>query len=332
MEKLTNTLTPSAITKKAVCPICQGEMNYRFSASCDHLKPKIDREYKVYWCPECDHGQVWERPNNAEVAEFYNVEDYYTHKAEDEKKDTETSFFDKLRLHLAWRLDNSNGSCRDDVEEFVRGENLSVCEIGCGNGQNLVNFANKGFQVWGVEPDTNARTVALQSLSNIFAGTVDNLPAAITEGKYDVILMSHVLEHFVDINTAIANVKRLLKDNGILIVEVPNCKALGFDTYLETWPMSEIPRHLNFFTPSSLKKVLAQHDLEVVDEKYLYYFRQFSNHFLEQEAEIWSALNQHNQPRRELPNFKLRAWKFLLKSFYLNKERKYDSVKIIAKP
>ena len=332
MEKLANAIEKSVTTKKSICPICNGEMSYRFSASCDHFKPKTKQEYKVYWCPECDHGQIWERPSKEEVAEFYNFEGYYTHKAENEKKGTETSFFDKLRLHLAWRLDNSDGYCRDNVEEFVQGKNLEICEIGCGNGQNLIKFQNKGFTVWGIEPDADARELALESLTNIFDGTVDNLPQAITDRKFDIVLMSHVLEHFLDINAAIINAKNLLKEDGILIIEVPNCKAIGFDTYLEEWPMSDIPRHLNFFTPESLKKVVTQHNLEIIDEKYLHYFRQFSNQFLRQEEKIWSALNQHNDAKRNQPNFQQRAWKFLLQSFYLPEERKCDSIKIIAKP
>lgn len=331
MEKLANASEKSVATKKSICPICSGEMLYRFSASCDHFKPKIKQEYKVYWCPKCDHGQIWERPSKEEVAEFYNFEGYYTHKAENEKKGTEISFFDKLRLHLAWRLDNSDGYCRDNVEEFIQGENLEVCEIGCGNGQNLIKFRNKGFTVWGIEPDADARELALQSLTNILDGTVDDLPQLITEKKFDVVLMSHVLEHFMDINAAIDNAKNLLKKDGILVIEVPNFKALGFDKYLEEWPISEIPRHINFFTPKSLEKLLKHHQMTVIDEKYLYYCRQFSNHFLQQEEEIWSALNRHNQPKRSKPNFKLRAWKFLLQSFYLPKERKYDCIKIVAK-
>lgn len=325
MQKQINT------TKKSVCPICNGEMSYRFSASCDHRQSSKKEEYKIFWCSKCDHGQIWERPSNEEVVEFYNFDNYYTHQAGNEKKGVNTSFFDKLRLHLAWRLDRSGGYCRDNVEPFVEGDNLEICEIGCGNGYNLLKFKNKGYKIWGVEPDEKARKVALKSLVNVFDGTVDNLPQAITEKKFDVVLMSHVLEHFIDINTAIVNAKNLLKDNGILVIEVPNCNAKGFDTYLEEWPISDVPRHLNFFTSKSLKKLLQQNNLEIIDEKYLYYCRQFSNQFLQQEEEIWSALNQYNEPKRRKPNFKLRAWKLLLQSFYLPEERKYDSVKVIVK-
>lgn len=317
---------------KSVCPICNSEMSYRFSASCDHSKPKNKEEYKVFWCSECDYGQVWERPSATEITDFYNLENYYTHTVNNEQPEIKTSFFDKLRLHLAWRLDSSQSDRRDNVESFIEGGNLKVCEIGCGNGRNLLNFQNKGFKVWGVEPDTNARKIAIKSLSNVFDGTVDNLPKAITNQKFDIVLMSHVLEHFLDINAAIINAKSLLKENGILIIEVPNCKAIAFDNYLEGWLMSDIPRHLNFFTPKSLRRVMNQHSLEIVDEKYLHYFRQFSNQFLDREQEIWFALNEQNETKKEKPNFKMRAWKLLLQSFYLPKERKYDSIKIIAKP
>ena len=333
MEKQTNTIKKLVTTEKSICPICDSEMSYRFSASCDHSKPKIKQEYKVYWCSQCDYGQIWQRPSKEEVAEFYNVEDYYTHKTKEAEKEIETSFFDKLRLHLAWRMDNSKSyQYRERVEEFIQGENLEVCEIGCGNGHNLVKFQNKGYAVWGVEPDADARKVALKSLNNVFNGTIDDLPKAITDKKFDVVLMSHVLEHFIDINVAIENAKNLLKDNGILVIEVPNSKAKSFDTYLEESPISDIPRHLNFFTPKSLRKLLQDHNMEIIDEKYLYYCRHFSNKFLQRKEKIWVALNQHNEPKRKRPNFKLRAWKFLLQSFYLPKERKYDSVKIVAKP
>ena len=165
----------------------------------------------------------------------------------------------------------------------------------------------------------------------VFDGTAEELPTEVQNKKYNVVLMSHVLEHCLDINAAISNVRKVLKSGGVFIVETPNCESHGFKNYKAGWPWTDIPRHLNFFTPYSLNLILKKHGFNVVSKKYRGFCRQFSNSWLENEEEIWRAFALSDSELNIKPDFKLRNWNLLFKSLISSKASKYDSVRLIAK-
>lgn len=315
------------------CPICGQEINKLFTAPCDYRKPAIHRSFDVHWCASCSFGQVWQRPTRDDVSSFYELADYYTHKENTNNKvglNNEVSFLDRLRTHLSWRLDKGEDLSPNDATALLKGSSFSMLEIGCGNGGNMARFLNQGFSVVGVEPDPMARQAAQRSDLIVYEGTAEELPREILDNKYDVILMSHVLEHCIDINAAILNAKGLLKGGGVFIIETPNCESLGFKAQRAAWPWSDIPRHLNFFTSSSLRAVFSKHGLNVITVKHRGFCRQFSTSWIDTEKEVWRAFRGTGDQWRTEPDYKLRAWKLLISSLFASKDAKYDSVRVIA--
>lgn len=338
------------------CPICGDLVFPKFTVPCDYRKPNNSQGYEIYWCQTCDYGMTKNRPSPEEVKNFYTLDNYYTHNANGTEsnelneqreyaEDCQTtgdasaspatqrqdlSFFDRLRIHLSYRLDAGEELNPQEVTPLLKVEQPLICEIGCGNGKNLAKFQQSGYAVFGVEPDSAAREVAQTITPNIFAGTAEELPVTITERKYDIVLMSHVLEHCLDINTVMSNVREILKDGGIYIVEIPNCNSIGFQTYRGEWPWSDIPRHLNFFTCSSLDKTLKKHGFKVELVKYSGFCRQFSNNWLNDEKEIWTAFAQHSMKQQRKPNFRSRAWKLLFRSMFASNSSKYDSIRLVG--
>lgn len=317
------------------CPICGQKTSKLFTAPCDYRKPKNSSSHDVYWCSGCSFGQVWERPKKEDIASFYELDSYYTHDASKTVNGNDNgskSFLDRLRMHLAWRLDNGEDLSPSEATSVLsEGNSLEILEIGCGNGANLSNFIGKGFSAVGVEPDPKAREAAIKAGLIVHEGTAEELPEAILGKKFDVVLMSHVLEHCLNINSAVVNAKSMLKRGGIYIVETPNCGSLGFKEQKAEWPWSDIPRHLNFFTPFSLRSILIKHDFDVISEKYRGFCRQFSNSWLATEEEVWKSFQDCGKREGIRPNFKIRAWILLAKSLFASNVNKYDSVRIIAK-
>lgn len=319
------------IKKLGECPICDHKTQLLFSVPCDYRKPVKSKSYEVDWCEKCHYGQVWERPSKTEISAFYELDDYYTHNAANAGNyQVKEAFLDRLRIHISWRLDSGEELIPSDVMPFLQDDSLTICEIGCGNGGNLLKFIDKGFSVTGVEPDPVARDTAKKAVVNVFDGTAEELPDAVLKNKYDVVLMSHVLEHCLDINAAVLNAKKILKKGGVFMVETPNCNSHGFKDYQGEWPWSDIPRHLNFFTPMSLNSILTKHGFIVAATKYHGFCRQFSNSWLDNEEEIWQAFRECSSEQISPPNFTLRAWKLLFKSMFSSKASKYDSVRHIA--
>lgn len=318
-------------TQSPPCLLCGNRTFIKFAVPCDYRKPGKPANYRVYWCHECDYGFVWERPSWDEIAEAYVLEDYYTHHVSyAAKSDNGASFLDRIRFHISWRLDSGEPLAPAEIGELLDGPGLSICEIGCGNGSNLAKFQAAGFSVSGIEPDPLAREAAKNVTDQIFDGTAEQLPEKIADRKYDVVLMSHVLEHCLDPDAALNNARTILKDGGVYLAETPNCRSLGFREYLGEWPWSDVPRHLNFFTPSSLSKMIKNHNFNVAYIKFSGFCRQFSNAWINSEAEIWTAFSQFDSLNGLRPRFKSRAWRLLLRSIFASRQSKYDSVRVVG--
>jgi SAM-dependent methyltransferase len=93
------------------------------------------------------------------------------------------------------------------------------------------------------------------------------------------VFMNHVLEHFHDPRTALAEVARLLVPGGRLWLTQPNLGALGLARFGAYWRGLEPPRHLSLYTRARLSTFLAETGFEKIRtlppaDTALFYFRQ----------------------------------------------------------
>lgn len=126
-----------------------------------------------------------------------------------------------------------------------------VLEIGCGAGGAVATVAaGLGWSAAGVEPDAASRTIA----DRIGVRVLDaELSAVVARGeRFDVVLLSHVLEHVVDPPTFLANVAEVLAPDGRLVIEVPN-SATNDSLHLF---------HPYLFTRRALTTLLSDHGFE----------------------------------------------------------------------
>jgi 2-polyprenyl-3-methyl-5-hydroxy-6-metoxy-1,4-benzoquinol methylase len=300
------------------CILCDGLMWPRFSAK-DYRRAADPAEYILNWCDRCGFGRLDGKFSPSSVLDFYNI-DYYTHQPPPSVSG-DLTIWERLRCQLAWRVDH--GTDFRPTELGVPG-GRTVCDIGCGNGDTMKALKNSGFQVTGIEPDAKARSLAAQ-VTEVFDGTAEQIPDQIKERSFDIVLMSHVLEHCIDPHAAIKNVRAILRPGGCVIIEVPNNDSKGFSKFGPNWPWSDIPRHINFFTERSLNDLLRTYGFKKSSVRYVGYFRQFTPHWIATQNEIWAAIG--NGPR---PKFDLAAWLLLAKTAFKKSSQKYDSVRIHA--
>lgn len=102
---------------------------------------------------------------------------------------------------------------------------LKVFEVGCAGGANLIDFAKKAkekgihCELFGSEYEEDNARVASQKGIGIISG---GLEAVIQGGlKFDVIILSHVFEHVIDIKLFLNQVRRILSTGGFVYIEVP---------------------------------------------------------------------------------------------------------------
>jgi len=304
----------------ATCFLCGTEMAPRFKAR-DHLRADDLTEYSLEWCADCEFGRIAGEFTPDGVAAFYTG-DYYTHVAQGGAGQGSIRLLERLRMHAAWRADR--GVDLSPAELSLLKSPRSLCDVGCGSGQSMAAFRQAGFEVVGFEPDPAARALA-QKTGEVFEGTAEALPYAIAGRQFDVVLLSHVLEHCIDPTLALRNVKRLLSPGGTAVIEVPNNAACGLEMYGPGWFFADIPRHLQFFTENSLCKALSRAGLRVARALYTGYTRQFSPDWLAAQKDIRERIGLGRDE-----SWKGNAWALLGKTAFARAQRKYDSIRIHA--
>lgn len=126
-----------------------------------------------------------------------------------------------------------------------------LLDVGCGNGQLLILLRDLGWQVEGVEVDALAVGQARASGLEVRLGNLEaqQYPA----NHFDVITMSHVLEHVHDPAGLLRECHRILRPGGLLVAVTPNLESWGHRIFRESWRGLEPPRHLFLYTAKSLQ-------------------------------------------------------------------------------
>jgi len=183
-------------------------------------------------------------PDVSELAKYYKTEEYISH------TDTKRNLFEKV-YHLVREYALKNKVALINTQQ----EKGSLLDVGCGTGDFLAAAKSNGWQVIGIEPNSDARTKANYKTGTLVFDTpkLETLPA----NSFDVITLWHVLEHLPNLDAQIQLFKKLLKPNGTLIIAVPNHNSFDASYYGKYWAAYDVPRHLWHFSQKSINKLFS---------------------------------------------------------------------------
>lgn len=88
-------------------------------------------------------------------------------------------------------------------------------------------------------------------------GDILNIPLA--AGSADNIILSETLEHITDLDRCMDEIHHALKENGVLIISVPNNEKIQYTLCIHCNRMTPLNAHLHSFTLISLKELLTSH-------------------------------------------------------------------------
>ena len=317
---------------KPQCPVCGGSFVPHMTMPVD-AKTSRDIDYgDIFRCTGCRYGCILPRPTADEIAGFYALDAYYTQGKSHFAPGGEASLLDRLRVHLAWRVDKGREFSPEMLREHSGDRTLDICDIGCGGGDMAARFAAAGHRVVCVELDPAARAQARQKGLTVHEGGAENLPEAARAHPFDVVIMSHVLEHTLEPVRALQSVGSILRAGGLFVCLVPNNASLGAEQASLAWEHLDAPRHLNFFDLHNLSLLVRASGFEVRKSFFNGYCRQFDNALINTERRIGEFIARSKKPARPTValNSRYRAWQLLLHSAWAQPERKYDSLGIIA--
>jgi 2-polyprenyl-3-methyl-5-hydroxy-6-metoxy-1,4-benzoquinol methylase len=143
-----------------------------------------------------------------------------------------------------------------DISERLADRKLRILDVGAATGHLLSLFRAAGYEdVVGFDPSPRCTQLARE----LYDVRVINTPIsemAFGGERFDLILMSSVLEHLRDLPAVIAGLRALLRPGGALWAEVPD--AANFRDYV-TSPFQEFSlEHINYFTHATLAAFMAR--------------------------------------------------------------------------
>lgn len=139
------------------------------------------------------------------------------------------------------------------LREYLTNDS-KILEIGCGQGATLATLKRKGFyDLTGIEPVVEW-CEELQGIK-CFSQPLSEFK---TKKRFDCIILSHTLEHFVEPQKALAKIRELLEDTGICYIKVPNRDSISdFNSQFD------LP-HCFYFNKSSLELLLKNQGLKII--------------------------------------------------------------------
>ena len=197
-----NSVMVNAPPNTTRCPIC-GAPNGRY----------LRRGYYVK-CSACKVAFREQHESAAELGEYWEKA-FWTEEEIEKRKNRKPVFQDAFKLLQQWKPEGG-----------------SVLDIGCGIGTFLAVCREGGWDVTGVEPSSIACDVA----SKEYGLELINEPfsSAMFQGKkFDAIFAAQVLHHLPDPVAFVADIDRVLADDGILILRTPNLIPLEVSLFLQ---------------------------------------------------------------------------------------------------
>lgn len=241
----------------ASCPICNHATHFSFSGR-DLMFNHFER-FDYNQCSNCELVFQLPLPSPERIGSFY-PDDYCVY--EEQSRLKKISPFRLAVLKRKFGYDHLESSSIADMAarlmdifkcnafEIPYVKDGLLLDIGCGNGRFLHGMQQLGWQTKGVEFNAGAVEVCKKSNLDVFHG--DLFSAKLADASFDVVHLSHVIEHVPDPKALFIEVARILKPNGLFIVKTPNSKALGRAFFNTNWYANDVPRHLYLFSQKNL--------------------------------------------------------------------------------
>lgn len=136
-----------------------------------------------------------------------------------------------------------------------------VLELGCGLG-HLLGWLVNDYEIFG--SDIN-HWALIQASKNVPVGKFVLLSAedlgAFPDNSFQVVIAKHVVEHLPDPTHAIAEISRVLADDGLLLMATPNTSSLARAIKKDKWVGYKDPTHISLCSPDQWLGKLSAHHL-----------------------------------------------------------------------
>ncbi|GIJ93550.1 class I SAM-dependent methyltransferase [Capnocytophaga stomatis] len=212
-------------------------------------------EFELIYQPELDLYKTTPLPQSLE--KYYESDEYISH------TDSKKTLFDKL--YQAVKTINLKHKTR--IISRYKKNKIELLDVGAGTGEFVLSCQKlHDWNATGIEPNPKARKLAQRKGIKI----LENYQQ-LEKKAFDVITLWHVLEHIPDLENEINTIHSLLKEDGILIIAVPNFKSWDAQHYKQFWAAYDVPRHLWHFSKTSIEKIFTVKGFQLLETKPMWF-------------------------------------------------------------
>lgn len=289
------------------CPIClnnDGEILHtqKFSLPEEHPLPN---SYDIVACSKC--GFVF--ADSSAHQEDYNLFYKDFSKYEYSNMEGEGLKNDERKLERT----------ADDISSVIKDKSAKILDVGCAEGDLLLELKNRGYKnLKGLDPSQSCVShITKEHKIDANIGGLFSLTSIFKENEFDCVILTHVLEHIYDLAMAIQNIYFILKEDGILYLEVPDASRY-LKYYIVPFYYFDI-EHINHFDEHSLTYLASTNGFEPL----LLGKKEFNI----SERKIYPAVYGFFKKLNEKENFKERYSNFACKTKikeYIKKSREHN--------
>jgi SAM-dependent methyltransferase len=207
-------------------------------------------DFQVAHCDQCRFDVTTPQPGPVEMASYY-PSGYYGGVEE------------RRFPQIVETLQNALYTLRvREVEAVANTGPGRVLDVGCGRGVLLQEFRRRGWEVQGTELSEGAATYAREALQiPVEIGDLETI--GFPPNYFDAITLWHVLEHVANPRALLAEIHRVLKPDGVLLVAVPNFGSLEARVSKDKWFHLDVPRHVTHFSQATLEQALYESGFDI---------------------------------------------------------------------
>ncbi len=222
------------------CNICNID-DTRFLFEAKDLNCSKRENFNVVQCKKCGLVYLNPQPSEEELRIFYPV-DYYINEGSELNLD----------IQKLWR-ENSR-----KLKKILNYKGAGkILDIGCKRADFLAGLRAEGWDVYGLDISEVAAKYAKDKYGiEVIAG--DLLDAKLPSSQFDVISILGALEHMRYPLETMREINRILKEDGLLIIYLPNFGSLQAKIFRDKWFHLDVPRHLFQFSAKTIALLLLR--------------------------------------------------------------------------
>jgi len=221
---------------------------------------RFDLPFGSYICKDC--GLVTTSPRIKQESLPYYYEKYY-HPINYGKE--------SLENQTALFKEGQGKKIFDKLKPYIKAKSkLSILEIGAGVGNVLDEFkveaTIKNIEVDLLGTEYSDECIIQCEKKNI-STIKGNAETILTTGKtFDLIILSHVFEHFIDLNNELTILKKLLDKDGLLYIEVPGILDIHDKEYYDfSFLGYSVHAHMYNFSLKTLTNVAQNNNFTLLE-------------------------------------------------------------------